>query len=99
MSKTTQVRLQTCTARAAVSNTAVHAAISLPSSGTTTVTTSITNPDVPRTIWLKSNQLSVAGSVVTVNGTDIFDQAISQDVTTGATATPANTVSTAAAPT
>lgn len=92
MSKTTQVRLQTFTAPLAVSNTAVHAAITLPSSGTTTVTTSITNPDLPRTIRLKSNQSSVDGLVVTVNGTDIFDQAISEDVTMGATATPTDTV-------
>src|SRR5882724_6436019 len=92
MSKTTHIRLQTFAAPAAVSNTAVHAAITLPSSGTTVTTTSITNPVTPRTIRLKSNQSSVDGLVVTVAGTDIFDQAISEDVTMGATATATDTV-------
>src|SRR4051812_17443540 len=92
MSKTTKVRLQNWAAPAAVSNTAVHAAITLPSSGNTVVNTGITNPAVPRTIRLKSNQSSVDGLVVTVTGTDIFDQDISEDVTMGATATPTDTV-------
>src|SRR5919199_3005296 len=92
MSKTTEVRLQTWAAPAAVSNTAVHAAITLPSSGTTVVTTNITNPDFPRTIRLKSNQSSVDGLVVTVSGTDIQGNVVSENVTMGATATATDTL-------
>jgi hypothetical protein len=91
-SKTTQVRQQTWTKPVVAGNTGVHAAITLPASGTTVVTTSITNPDFPRTIRLKSNASTVDGLVVTVAGTDILGAAISEDVTMGATATPTDTV-------
>lgn len=83
MSKTTQVRHQIIRAAALEANTGVHAAITLPASGTTDVTTSITNPDVPRTIRLKGNQATTEGLVVAIEGTDILDQAISEDVTMG----------------
>jgi hypothetical protein len=67
----------------AAENDDVHAAITLPASGTTTVTTNITNPDVPRTIRLKGNQDGTEGVVVTLVGTDILDQAISEEVAMG----------------
>jgi hypothetical protein len=68
---------------ATANNAGVHAAITLPASGTIAVTTRITNPTVPRTIRLKGNQASVQGLVVTVEGTDIVDQSISESVTMG----------------
>lgn len=89
MSKTTQIRQQVFAAPAAAGNTNVHAAITLPSSGTTVVTTAITNPAVPRTIRLKGNQSTTQGLVVTIAGTDILGNTISEDVTMGgAFATP-----------
>ena len=54
-------------------NTGIHAAISCPASGTTTVTTGITNPDVPRVVRIKGNQASVTGNVVVV-GTNQFGE-------------------------
>lgn len=93
MSKNTQVRHQIIRDAAVAANTGVHAAITLPSSGTTVVTTSITNPDVPRTIRLKGNQATTQGLVVTIEGTDILDNAISEDVTMGgAFATPTDSL-------
>lgn len=93
MSKTTEIRQQVFTAPAAADNTSVHAAITLPSSGTTVVTTAITNPVNPRTIRLKGNQATVQGLVMHMVGTDWFDQAISEDVTMGGDYTvPTDTV-------
>ena len=76
----------------AISNTAVLAAVTLPTSGTTVVSTGFTQPVTPRTIRFKSNQSSVDGLIVTIVGTDILDQAITESVTMGATATATDTV-------
>lgn len=48
---------------------AIHAAITLPDSGTTTVTTQITNPDFPRVLAITGNAILIAGNVV-ITGTD-----------------------------
>lgn len=58
--------------------TYVHAAIALTSS-TQTVTTGITNPDVPRIATVKGNASGVAGDVV-ITGTNINDEAISDTI-------------------
>lgn len=79
MSKTTEVYLQTIAAPAAANNTGVHAAITLPASGTTEVTTSITNPDVPRVARIKGNASGITGNVV-IEGTDIFGQAVTDTI-------------------
>lgn len=92
MSKTTHLRLQTFAAPAALSNTAVLAAQTLPTSGTTVVSTGFTQPVNPRTIRFKSNQSSVDGLIVVIAGTDILDQTITESVTMGATATATDTV-------
>jgi len=86
-SKSTMIRQQTWLAPKAAENDDVHAAITLPASGTTVVTTAITNPDVPRTIRLKANQATVDDLVITLAGTDMLDQVITEDVTMGAFAT------------
>lgn len=89
MSKSTRVRQQIVVAPKAAENDDVHAAITLPSSGTTVVTTAITNPDVPRTVRLKGNQSTTQGLVVVLVGTDILDKPITESVTMGnAFATP-----------
>lgn len=81
MSKTTRVRQQVwgSPAPAAAGNTDIHAAITLPSTGVTVVTTAITNPDVPRTIRIKGNAAGITGNVV-IEGTDIMDQAITDTI-------------------
>lgn len=83
MSKTTRIRQQIFTAPKAAENDDVHAAITLPASGITVVTTAITNPDVPRTIRLKGNQETTQELEVIVAGTDILDQEITETVTMG----------------
>lgn len=90
---TTVVQSWSSPAPAVAANTGVHAAITLPDSGTTVVTTSITNPDVPRTIRLKGNQSTTQGLVVIVAGTDILGNALSESVTMGGSfGTPTDTV-------
>jgi len=79
MSKTTQVRQQTFTAPKAAENDDVHAAITLPASGTTVVTTAITNPDVPRVVRIKGNAAGITGNVVVV-GTDIQGNSITDTI-------------------
>jgi hypothetical protein len=79
MSKTTQVRQQTWTAPKAAENDDIHAAITLPASGTTVVTTAITNPDVPRVVRIKGNAAGITGNVVIV-GTDIQGNAITDTI-------------------
>ena len=64
---------------AAVSATAVHAAVAMPASDTTTVTTEITNPDFPRTVTVKGNAVGIAGNVV-VNGTNIAGTVIQDTI-------------------
>ena len=65
---------------ALASTTGVHAAITLPTSGTTVVTTGITNPDFPRQITITGNAAGITGTVSLV-GTDINDAALSEDLT------------------
>jgi len=66
----------------------------LPASGTTVVTTGITNPDVPRTVRLKGNATTTQGlTPVVVVGTDWKDQPLTENVTMGgAFATPTDTL-------
>lgn len=71
-------------APALASNTAVHANVTCPTSGTTTVTTAITNPDVPRLLVVKGNQATVTGNVV-INGTDINDAVITETIASNGT--------------
>lgn len=93
MSKTTSVRQQTWTAPAVADNVSVLAATTLPTTGTTVTTTGFTNPTNPRTIRFKGNQSTVQGLVLTIAGTDILGQAITETVTMGgAFATPTDTV-------
>ena len=48
---------------------AIHAAITLPTSGPLDVQTGITNPDFPRVLAITGNQILIAGNVV-ITGTD-----------------------------
>ncbi len=73
-------------APALASTTAVHAAITCPTTGTTLVTTSITDPDVPRLLTLTGNQATVTGDVV-FTGTDINDAALTETVASNGTST------------
>ena len=93
-SKNTMIRKHVFAAPAAANNTGIHAAITLPTSGTTVVTTGLTNPDVPRTVRLKGNATTVQGlTPVVVTGTDWKDQPLTENVTMGgAFATPTDTV-------
>lgn len=67
------------------SNTAVHAAITLPATGTLDVTTGITNPATPRAIRIKGNAASVTGNVV-ITGTNYNDEAITETIAANGTA-------------
>lgn len=58
--------------------TYVHAAIAL-TDATQTVTTAITNPDVPRIVTVKGNASGNAGDVV-ITGTNINDEAITDTI-------------------
>lgn len=75
---------------ASASNTAVHANITCPTSGTTVVTSAITNPDVPRVLRVKGNQSTVTGNVVIV-GTDINNNACTDTIASNGTSTVAGT--------
>lgn len=63
---------------AAKSATAVHAAIPL-TAQTQTITTGITNPDVPRVLTVKGNAGGIAGNVV-LTGTDISGAVITDTI-------------------
>lgn len=65
-------------APAAVSATAVHAAIALTESAQE-ITTGITNPDFPRTVTVKGNASGISGNVV-IDGTDIAGAQISDTI-------------------
>jgi hypothetical protein len=80
---TTAIQTWGSPAPAVAANIGVHAAITLPASGTTVTTTAITNPDVPRTVRLKGNQSTTQGLVVIVVGTDILGNALSETRTMG----------------
>jgi hypothetical protein len=69
----------TLTSPDASSATYVHAAITLPNTGTTIVTTGLTNPDVPRIPSATGNASGIAGNVV-LAGTDINDEALSETI-------------------
>jgi hypothetical protein len=73
---------------AAASATAVLAATALPTSGTTTVTTGITNPDVPRNVTITGNAVGITGNVV-VTGTNKSGQTITETIAASGTATVA----------
>ncbi len=67
----------------AADDVAVHAAITGSSSVVLTVTTSITNPDIPRTLDVDpgGTLTDVPGATLTINGTNIWDETISEDYT------------------
>lgn len=69
---------------AALSAAGCHAAITQPASGTTVVTTQITNPDVPRNVSITGNQASCTGNVV-VEGTDVEGNALSETIAANGT--------------
>jgi len=68
----------------AASNTAVLAAVTLTTEAQT-ITTGITNPDFPRLLVAKTTKAggSMAGKLVTITGTDIRGNAISDTITCG----------------
>jgi len=72
-------------APAAVGNATVHAAITLTTSQQT-ITTGITNPDVPRTITITGNQAGEAGNVV-IAGTDAAGNSITDTIALNGTST------------
>lgn len=63
---------------AAVSATGVLAATAL-TVETQSITTGITNPDVPRTVTVKGNAAGIVGNVV-ITGTNILDEEISDTI-------------------
>lgn len=73
---------------AATSSTAVLAATTLPTSGTTTVTTGITNPDVSRNVTITGNAVGITGNVV-VTGTNRLGVAITETIAASGTSTVA----------
>lgn len=58
---------------------AIHGAITLPASGTTTVTTAITNPDYPRVLAVTGSAILITGNVV-ITGTDISGATITDTI-------------------
>lgn len=72
------------------STTSVHAAITLPASGTTTVATGITNPDFPRQVTITGVGAGVTGTV-SLTGTDINDAVLTEDLTASGTSTVIST--------
>ena len=73
-------------APAATGAATIHAAITLPDSGTLDVTTGITNPDVPRTLTITGNQAGITGNVV-IEGTDAAGAAITDTIAANGTNT------------
>ena len=78
-------------APALASTTAVHAAITRPATGTTVVTTTITNPDVPRVATATGNASGITGNVVLV-GTDYFGNAATDTIALSGSSTVAGVV-------
>lgn len=72
----------------AAGTSAIHAAITLPTSGTTVVTTAITNPDVPRCPTITGNASSITATVTLV-GTDGSGATLSKSKSMNGTATVA----------
>jgi hypothetical protein len=77
------LRRQKWTNPVVLGNANILAAVTLPTSGTTTKVPAdlITQPDFARTIRLKGNQATVNSLVVTINGTNIRGTAITEDIT------------------
>ncbi len=73
-------------APAATGTATVHAAITLPDSGTLDVTTGITNSDVPRTLTITGNQAGITGNVV-IEGTDAAGVTITDAIAANGTST------------
>lgn len=77
------IEMQTISAPALGTSTAVHAAVNNPStSAALVVTTGITNPDVPRNITVTTGGTTgdcAAGNVV-ITGTDIFSKALTENL-------------------
>ncbi len=69
-----------------VTTSAIHAAITLDETETTTVTTGITNPDVARCLSVTGNAATATGNVV-ISGTNIAGDAISETIVANGTAT------------
>lgn len=63
----------------AVDADVIHAAITLPETGTTAVTTAITSPDVPRILSITGNAAGITGNVV-IAGTNIAGEAIADTI-------------------
>ncbi|MEI7772412.1 MAG: hypothetical protein WCI67_20660 [Chloroflexales bacterium] len=70
----------------AVSPTAIHAAVTLHATSPTSVTTEISQPDVPRTISVTGNAETCAGNVV-ITGQDAAGRPLVATVTLAGTAT------------
>lgn len=66
--------------------TAVHAAVTLPATGTTIVTTAITNPDVPRNLTITGSASGITGNVV-IAGTDAEGVALTETIAASGTGT------------
>ncbi len=70
----------------AVGAASVHAAITLADGATTTVTTAITSPDVPRVLSIVGNAAGITGNVV-VTGTNIAGATITDTIAANGTTT------------
>lgn len=70
----------------AASAAGVVAATTLPTSGTTTVTSGITNPAVPRSLSIVGNQAGITGTVV-INGTAYDGSVIQESIVANGTTT------------
>lgn len=79
---------QTYTAPAAAAATGVLGSTTQPTSGTTVVTTGITNPAVPRAVSVTGNQATCTGNLV-VAGFNQFGEAITDTIAISGTSTVA----------
>lgn len=68
----------------AISATAIHAAVTL-GAAAQSITTGITNPDVPRTVTVKGNAIGIAGNVV-ITGTNLSGETITDTIALSGTA-------------
>lgn len=75
---TTRMAAHYAIAPAAVSATAVHAAIAL-TDAVQDVTTAITNPDFPRNVTIKGNAAGITGDVV-ITGTNVSGETITETI-------------------
>ncbi len=79
-------RTQTWEAPAAAATAAIHAAITLPETGTLEVTEDITNPDLPRVVSITGGKTGTTGNVI-IDGTDIEDNVIQGTIAANGTDT------------